>query len=221
MAKLFNKLLAILLINIIILTGCSGSRNSYSYSLPMKNLNFGLTNDEIIDVLNLSNANLIKTDMAHSKYLKIEKQQVLNEEGTIIFSFFDYETGMLKDKLYSIAIEFNDVDIKVLLSTLENTYGDYIFYSNDNTKFYIWQKEALSSLTDEMIEKMKIIESSGYTDLSEEQLQYIDLAYESALNTPLSSIRFISRANPTDNLPKYSLVIEGKYSLLADLSMQY
>lgn len=207
-----------LLLCIVVITGCSKSKQSYTYSLPIDDVYLGIQYEELSRVIDIKNTELLKSEIGHYNYLTVNNQKILNENASVIYSFFDYDTGALKNKLFRVSIEFDYMDAEVFLSKLENMYGEYTYYPNETSKLYVWHKEALSTLSNERIDKMKQIEISGYSDITDIQLEYVDHAYQSAENTPISSIRFISRSNPTDDQSAYSLSIEGKYAVLNDLA---
>jgi hypothetical protein len=219
MFKTYIKIICGILLILITLTGCSKKTNSYGFSLPINDMKFGMTSNEVARVLNMLDYKLIHADeISHTNYLILKQQELLNESCNITFSFFDYDTGELKDKLYCVTVEYYDINIDKMITALEKSYGDSYFYEQVDTKLYTWQKSTLSSLTDDMIEKMKVIESSGYVNLTDEQISYIDLAYKLAKDIPLSSIRFLVKKSSAENEPYATLVFEGKYSILADLA---
>ncbi len=202
----------------IYLTGCYRKIEIYSFSLPIKDIKLGMTIDEVSKNLNVTDVTLNKSDNnSHYNYIKIDNISVLDKESTLTLLFFDYKSGELKDRLYSIMVDFNNVDVKDLIKQLTDKYGDYDNYEEEDTSLYTWQKPKLSSLDNEMIDKVKEFESSGYDNLTKEQIQYVDNAYKSAKDTPIGSVRFFVDKKSGEIKLNATLVIEGKYSVIADL----
>lgn len=214
----FKFIIIFIYVYALILTGCQGKSSSYGYEPPINDIHFGMTFDEVSQSLKLSNLSLWKTDeLSHTKVLNLKNYDIFGQKGDATLSFYDYETGELNNRFYSITIEFNNPDIKKLVKLLKQKYGSYNFIDENGTELYFWQKDPLSSFKDNVLEKMKIIEISGYKNLTKEQLSYVDITYDKAKNIPLSSIRFF--INAEDKETNATLQVEGKYSLLADLAL--
>lgn len=220
MLKLKIPLITILIFLVLFfISGCSKQKQSYSYSPPIKGIEFGMTADEISQAKKLSSYNLVKSvELMNASYLELKSQKVLGKNSNVTLYFFDSKQGDLVSRLYSLSIVYNDNTIDNVINLLKKKYGDYKYYDQDTTELYTWSKDTLSSLSTETIERMKTIESSSYNNLTEEQSSLIDLTYKSASDIPLSSIRFIIPKQNSNDYPNATLYIEGKYSLLADLA---
>ena len=225
--------IVILVLLATFLTGCHTKDTSYGYTLPIQGVKFGMTSNEVGKELGVSEFSLTTDDTAansHANYQTLDRQEVLGQEGSITFSFFDYQTGELKDKLFHVTIEYNNANCDQLIEALTDQYGKAEISEQESTKLYLWYKPDLSSLPEDMVEKMRELETSCYPNLTKEQLAAAKLAYQAAVHTPLSTIRFLVTKESTEEMAEgpakvestaqASLQFESKYALLADLARE-
>lgn len=115
---------------------------------PIKGISWGMTSDEVIKKLNLSQDCVTEKENGDIT-ISYENTSVFNRKANVQMSF----DVVGKVNLYSMGIEFPDSNKDDLINQLNHTYGQYVVM--ENNQYPIWESEKIKELPQKIQDRFK------------------------------------------------------------------
>lgn len=156
-----SKLILIGLGVAFIVTGCKKGRDNYGFQIPINNFTWGMTIDQVNNLVQLSDLEEDRTERQEGFVLKQIKdtKTIFGFDGTVILSFTDLSDYGLGESsvLEKLSITYDNIDTSKLKSNMDKKLkvtGTSNVDENGYTNTNWLSKDIIGDIKDEEIKKM-------------------------------------------------------------------